>query len=82
MYLLHLTTVEESDGAGGLTCLRFVVSYHYDGASVFLIQFVEEVHHFGTHLLVEVTGRFVSQDDFRIAYDGTGDGYTLALTAG
>ena len=80
--LFHLSSVEEADGAGGLLGLRFVVGYHHDGASVLLIQFVEEVHHLSTHLRVEVTGRFVGQDDFRISHDGTGDGHTLALTTG
>ena len=82
IFLFHLTTVEEAHRAGGLTGLRLVVRYHDDGASVFLVQLVEEFHHFGPHLRVEVTGRFVGQDDVGIAHDGTGDGYTLALTAG
>ena len=81
-FLFHLTTVEESHRASCLFGLLFVVSNHYDGASVFLVQFVEEFHHFGTHLRVEVTRRFVGKDDFRIAHDGTGDGHTLALTTG
>ena len=42
--LFHLSSVEEADGAGGLTGLRLVVGYHYDGASVFLIQLMDEVH--------------------------------------
>jgi len=78
--LFYLTSIEEADGTVGLLGLCLVVCYHDDGASVFLVQLVQEFHHFGTHLGVEVTGRFVGKDDVRIAHDGTGDGYTLALT--
>ena len=55
---------------------------HDDGASVFLVQFVEQFHDFSSHLGVQVTGRFVGKDDVGIADDGTGDGDTLALAAG
>ena len=66
-FLFYLTSVEEAYGAGGLLGLSLVVRYHHDGASVFAVQLVEELHHLGTHLRVEVTGRFVGQDDVRIA---------------
>ena len=58
------------------------MSDHDDGASVFLVQFVEQFHDFSSHLGVQVTGRLVGKDDVGIADDGTGDGDTLALAAG
>lgn len=54
---------------------------HDDGASVFLVQFVEQFHDFGSHLGVQVTGRLVGKDDVGVADDGTGDGDTLTLAA-
>ena len=58
------------------------MSDHDDGASVFLVQFVEQFHDFGSHLGVQVTGRLVGKDAIGIADDGPGDGDTLALAAG
>ena len=55
--------------------------YHNDGGS-FLVQFGQQIHHFGSVLRVEVTGRFVGQNQFGIRDYGTGDGYTLLLSAG
>ena len=58
------------------------MSNHYDGTSVFLIQAMKQFHYFGTHLRIQVTGRFVGKDNLGITDDGTGNGNTLALTTG
>ena len=62
--------------------LRLVVGYHYDGAAILLVELVEQVHDLDTHLGVQVTGRLIGEDDVGVTYDRTGDGHTLALTAG
>ena len=79
---LHdLSSVQELDDAFGLQRLLFVMRHHHDGATVLLVQLLEQSEDVGTHLRVEVTCRLVGEDDFRIADDGAGDGDTLALTA-
>ena len=60
--------------------LFFIVCYHHDGASVFLIQLVQQFHHLSTHLRVQVTGRLIGEDYLRITNNGTGNSHTLALT--
>ena len=78
---LHdLSAVQELDDSFGLLRLLFVVCHHHDGASVLLVQLLEQSEDVGTHLRVEVTCRFVGEDDFGVADDGTGNGNTLALT--
>ena len=64
-----------------LFCLFLVVGYHDNGATVFLVQFVEQIHDFGSHLGIQVTGRLIGKDDVGVADNGTGNGDTLALTA-
>ena len=77
-----LSSVEEPYCPLRLFGLLLVVRDHDDGAAVLLIQAVEQLHHLGTHLRVEVTRRLVGKDDVRVADDGTCDGNTLALPAG
>ena len=43
---------------------------------------MKQFHYFGTHLRIQVTGRFVGKDDLGITDNGTGNGNALALTAG
>ena len=80
--LHNLAAVEEADDAVGLVGLLLVVGHHHDGASVFAVEGVEELHHFGAHLRVEVAGGLIGEYYLGIAYDGAGDGHSLALTAG
>ena len=54
--LFYLTAVEEADGTAGLSGLFFIVGHHHDGASVFFIQLMQQLHDFRTHLGVQVTG--------------------------
>ena len=62
--------------------MLFIVGYHYDGAPVFLVQSMQQLHHFRSHFGVQVTGRLIGEDYLRIADNGACDGNTLALTAG
>src|SRR5574344_1290061 len=78
--LLYLSAIEESHGAAGEFCLVFIMGHHYDGAAVFLVQFVQQVHHLSAHFGIQITRRLIGQDDVGIADDGAGDGYTLTLT--
>ena len=80
--LFYLTAVEEADGTAGLSGLFFIVGHHYDGASVFFIQLMQQLHDFRTHLGVQITGRLIGEYYLRIADDGARNGNTLALTAG
>ena len=81
-FLTNLSSVEEPYRPLRLFGLFLVVRDHDDGAAVLLVQAVEQLHHLGTHLRVEVTRRLVGKDDVRVADDGTCDGDALALPAG
>ena len=48
--LLNLSAVEEAYGARGLLCLLLVVGYHHNGATIFTVEFVENLHNLCTHL--------------------------------
>src|SRR3546814_3347695 len=48
----------------------------------FRIQGLEHLHHFLAMMGVEVAGRLVRQDQFRLGDERAGDGDTLLLTAG
>jgi hypothetical protein len=48
----------------------------------FGLQTIEQRHDFVAGLRVEVTSRFVGEDDRRLIDQGTGNRYTLPLTAG
>lgn len=58
-----------------------IVGDHDDGGSV-LVEFREQLHHLGTVLRVEVTGRLIGEDELRTEDHSTGDGHALLLTAG
>jgi hypothetical protein len=55
---------------------------HHDNGSAFPVQFRQQVHHFRTVLGVQVTGRLIGKNQFRVRHHGAGNGYTLLLTAG
>ena len=75
------TSVKEAHDAVGLLSLHFVVSHHDDSYAVVAVEVVEQVHHLGAHGRVKIAGRFVGEDDCRLAYDCTGDSYALTLAA-
>ena len=45
------------------------------------VQLLEEAHHLGAGLGVQVAGRLVGQDDARIVHQRAGDGHALLLAA-
>jgi hypothetical protein len=55
------------------------VGYHDYGIS-FLVEVVEKLHDTIRSLGIQVTGRFIRQDDTWVIDQGTGDGYPLSLT--
>ena len=73
--------VEEADYAVGFHGLGLVVGYHDDCGAVLGVEAVEEAHHLGAHLAVEVAGGLVGEDNLGLTYDGTGYGHALSLTA-
>ena len=79
-YFGNNLTIKEVDDALGIASIALGVGHHQDG-SAFLVQLGEQLHHFQTVLRVEVTCRLVSQNQLGIHHNGTGNGYTLLLTA-
>jgi len=59
----------------------FGVCYHDDRGTL-LVQVRQKLHYFITVGRVEVTGRFIGQDQLGVIDYGAGYGYTLLLTAG
>ena len=57
-------------------------SCNHDDRRPFLVQFAEQVHHFLSVFTVQVTGRFVGEDQLRVGHYGAGNGDTLLLAAG
>ena len=62
--------------------LFFIMRHHNDSSAVFLIQPMEKFHDFGTHLRIQVTGRFIGQNYLRMTDNCTRYGHTLTLTTG
>ena len=77
----YLAAVEESDDAVGLPRLLFVVGHHHYRAPLLAVEPVQELHHFGSHVGVEIARRFVGKYDFRIPGYGSSNCHTLALPA-
>jgi hypothetical protein len=78
---LYLSSVQELDDAVCLLCLLLVVCYHYDGAAILAVQLVQEIHNLGTHFRVQITRGLIGKEYLGVTDDGTGNGYTLTLTA-
>ena len=74
-------SVEQIDDPVGETGIVLGVSHH-DDRGPFPVQFGEQLHHFGSVLRVQVTGRLIGEDDLRIRNDSTCDGHTLLLSSG
>ena len=77
----HYLPVEQVDDTVGKAGIVLRVRHHDDGSTL-LVQLLQQVHHFLAVLRIEVTGRFVGQNQFRVGHYGTGNGHTLLLTAG
>ena len=46
------------------------------------MEFAQELHHLLAVFGVQITGRLIGQNQFRIRYYGTGDRHTLLLSSG
>lgn len=67
--------------AAAALCRFGGMCYHDDGLSAGLVDLPEQGHDLGSGFTVQASRRLVSKEDFRIADQGTGDGYTLLLPA-
>jgi len=59
--------------------VMFGVGNHYDGGALF-VEVCQELHYFVTVGGVEVTGRFIGEDELGVIDDGAGNCDTLLLT--
>lgn len=74
-------TVKQMDGSLGVLRVTRIVGDHADrGAAT--MQFGEQFHYLIAILAVEIAGRFVREDDQRLASDCARDRDTLLLTTG
>src|SRR5690606_14237050 len=77
----QVAVVEPPHGAGALRGSR-VVRDHDDRLLELPIQALEQIQDLVGALAIEIAGRLVGDDDFRIRDDGPCDGDALLLTAG
>ena len=75
-------TVFDVDDFVGLVGYSAFVRHNHDGQSFFVVQLLQDVHYLYRRLAVECTRRFVGKDNLGAGNQCTGNGYTLALTAG
>ena len=73
-------TVADGHGTVGLGGDTGIMRDEYDGLAAFL-EFVEGLHHERSGGGVQVSRRFVRQDDGRVVYEGARDGDSLHLSA-
>ena len=78
--LLYLPSIKEMNNPRGLFGLCPIVGNHHDRTAIILVQLMQDLHHLGAHLGIEVTGRLVGQNNLRIADDCPGNSHTLALS--
>ena len=52
-----------------------------DNRSPLAIQFAQQLHHFHAIYRIQISGRFVSQQQLTVRHYRTGDGHTLLLSA-
>ena len=70
--------VKEVDGPLSLRGILLGVRHHHDGRALG-VEFFQEVHHLLAVLGVQVTGRFIGEDQLRAGDDRAGDGDELAV---
>lgn len=78
--LIHDAAVEEMDGTVGVAREALVVRHHADRRAA-PVQFLEQAHHRLAVLRIEVAGRFVREQDHRVAHERPGHRDALLLAA-
>lgn len=77
----HHLAVEQVDNAVGKPGIIGRVGYH-DNCRSGIIQAGEQFHHLFAIHRIEVTSRFIGQNQLGVGYYGPGNGYPLLLTTG
>ena len=72
-------SVFDMDNLIGLVGYTAFVGYHHDGHSLFLVKFLQQVHHFHARFGVEGSGRLIGKDQLWIGYYGTGQWLHVAV---
>src|SRR6201992_4544608 len=76
--LCYGLTVQHADDAMAVAGVVFGVGNHDDGRALF-VEIGEQGHHLITIRGVEVTGRFIREDELGVIDHGAGYGYALLL---
>ena len=71
----------ETNNALGLLGDVEIVRHQHQGRPSFPMQSKEEINDHGTGLGIEIAGRFISEQNPGLAYEGAGQGDALLLTA-
>ena len=79
LYIADDLTVKKIDGTLSHSRILLRVGHHHDCRTL-LVELAQKIHHLLSVLRVEITGRLVGEDQFRIRYDCTGYRHTLLLT--
>ena len=59
-----------------------VVRHKDDGQAIVLVEFLEHCEDFLAGARIEVSGRFIGEQQWRMIHEGAGDGDALLLAAG
>ncbi len=76
----EVAAIKQSNNAPCPFSKGLVVSNHDYGDPGFAIVFFKQLHDLLTHIAVQISGRFICQQQSRCADDGSCDGHTLLLS--
>ena len=76
------SSVSEEENPVSPRCRPGVVGDHHHGLVKFFDRCPKEVQDLFAGFLIDVAGRFVGKDDFRLRDEGAYDGYPLLLASG
>ncbi len=79
--ILDHVTVHEADDARRVLGDIHLVRHHHHGFA-FAVQFLEDVHDLDRGARVQITGRFVAEENRRVVNQRAGDSDALLLPAG
>lgn len=79
--LVYKTVLYGNDPAAAFGSFRGMGD-HDDRLPVALVDFTEQIHDLRPGFAVQITGRLVCKQDFRLPDQGAGNRYTLLLAAG